>query len=76
MLVFRANYKPTPLKRPRLVRNTCIYDPSKKDKAAWLKCVRHHAPEKPFAYPLKVNVEFYFPRPKNHYRTGKYAELL
>ena len=39
LLQFRANYKPTALKRPRLVRNNLVYDPSKKDKKEWLKTV-------------------------------------
>ena len=29
-LSFRANCKPMALKRPRLVRNNLVYDPSKK----------------------------------------------
>jgi len=76
MLQFRADYKPTALKRHRVVGGNRMYDPSKKDKKDWLKCVIKYAPEKPFDYPLKVNVEFYFPRPKNHYRSGRYSEEL
>jgi len=76
MLIFKADFRPTPLKRPRLVRNSIIYDPSKKDKKNWLQCVICHAPIKPFPGPLKINLEFYFPRPKSHYRSGKFSELL
>ena len=75
-LSFRANCKPMALKRPRLVRNNLVYDPSKKDKKNWLKCIKHFAPSKPLEGPLRINVEFYFPRPKNHYRSGKYSEEL
>ena len=76
MLTFRANYKPTALKRPRLVRNSIVYDPSKKDKKDWLMCVKKYAPPQPYEFPLKINLEFYFPRPKCHYRSGKYSEEL
>ena len=73
---FRANFKPTALKRPRLVRNSIVYDPSKKDKKQWLKCVQQHIPKEPLSCPLRINLEFYFPRPKNHYRSGKYSNEL
>ena len=76
MLHFKVDFKPTPLKRPRLVRNNLVYDPSKKDKKEFLKCALKYKPESPLKGPLKMNVEFYFPRPKNHYRTGKYSREL
>lgn len=31
---------------------------------------------KPFAEPMKVQFTFYLPRPKAHYRTGKFAHML
>ena len=52
------------------------YDPSKKDKDAILTAVWDQRPAKPFAEPLRVDITWYFPRPKNHYRTGKYAAEL
>ena len=76
LLKFKANYKPTALKRPRLVSNRVVYDPSKKEKKEWLKTVLAYIPKKPFAGPLKINLEFFFPRPKNHFRTGKYKDLI
>ena len=76
LLQFRANYKPTALKRPRLVRNNLVYDPSKKDKKEWLKTVLHVIPKKAFSGPLKMNLQFFFPRPKNHFRTGRYKDQL
>lgn len=30
----------------------------------------------PLLDPVKVRADFYFPRPKHHYRTGRYAGLL
>lgn len=26
--------------------------------------------------PVRVEIDFFFPRPKGHYRTGKYSDLL
>jgi Holliday junction resolvase RusA-like endonuclease len=76
MLRFQVNYKPTPLKRPRLVKSNIVYDPSKKDKKDWLNLCRKYAPPVPLAGPLRMNIEFYFARPKCHYRTGKYSKEL
>ena len=79
MLKFKVDYKPTPLKRPRLTRiggKPVIYDASKKEKKDWLNLARIFSPEKPYDGPLRMHIEFYFPRPKNHYRSGKYSELL
>jgi Holliday junction resolvase RusA-like endonuclease len=79
MLKFKVDYKPTPLKRPRLTRiggKPVIYDASKKEKKDWLNLARIFSPEKPYDGPLRMHLEFYFPRPKNHYRSGKYSELL
>ena len=79
MLKFKVDYKPTPLKRPRLTRiggRPVIYDASKKEKKAWLALAAKFKPDKPFTGPLCMHVEFYFPRPKNHYRTGKYNGIL
>ena len=79
MLKFKVDYKPTPLKRPRLTKiggKPVIYDASKKEKKDWLNLARIFRPDKPFDGPLRINLEFYFPRPKNHYRTGKYSDQL
>ena len=76
MIQFRADYKPTALKRPRLVRNNLVYDPSKKDKKEWLMSIQKHIPKVAPNGPLKIQLEFYFARPKNHFRTGKYSGQL
>ena len=70
---------PTALKRHRTFRRgkfTGSYDPSRVGKADLLAVVRDNAPEKPFICPLRVDITFYFARPKSHYRTGKYAGEL
>ena len=76
LLEFTAFFKPTSLKRPRLVKSSIVYDPSKKDKKDWLQTVLQYVPEQPYSCPLHIELEFYFKRPKNHYRTGKYCDLL
>jgi len=55
------------------VRN---YDPSEGDKADFLSLAHKNAPEKPFNEALRVDVSFYFKRPKNHYRSGKNSHIL
>jgi len=78
-LKFRVDYKPTPLKRPRLTRiagRPVIYDASKKEKKDWLNLDMKYSPTTPFTGPLRIFLEFYFPRPKNHYRTGKYSNQM
>lgn len=70
---------PTALKRHRTFRRGNFignYDPSKVDKADLLAVVRDNAPEKPFSCPLRVNITFYFARPKSHFRTGSHAGEL
>lgn len=55
---------------------TRTYDPSSEDKMDFLHIVQSNAPDKPFNEPLKLTAEFYFSRPKSHYRTGKRANEL
>ncbi len=38
--------------------------------------VQQEAPEKLLDCALRVDFHFYFPRPKSHFRTGKYAGIL
>lgn len=52
------------------------YDPSAADKGDFLSIVQKNAPEKPYDCPLKVDVWFFFTRPKSHYKSGKNSHLL
>lgn len=52
------------------------YDPSAKDKKDFLLQARKYAPKSPIVGAIKLNVWFCMSRPKNHYRTGKYAGIL
>jgi Holliday junction resolvase RusA-like endonuclease len=52
------------------------YDPSAADKGDFLSIIQSNAPEKPYDSPLKVDILFYFARPKSHYGTGSKAEVI
>lgn len=70
---------PKALKRHRTFRRAQrmgSYDPSKNDKADFLALAMRGCPEKPFSGPLYLKVWCYFPRPKAHYRTGKFSDQL
>jgi Holliday junction resolvase RusA-like endonuclease len=53
-----------------------LYDPSKEDKHDFLSVAMNNKPSVPFDQPLEVTLDLFFPRPKSHYRTGKYAGML
>lgn len=71
--------EPTSQKRHRSVKMgnfTRQYDPSSADKADFLSLLREKAPETPFNTPLRLELAFYFSRPKSHYGTGKNLSFL
>lgn len=53
-----------------------MYDPSFKDKKAFLECALVHAPAIPLSTALAVRLRFLMPRPKAHFRTGKFAHVM
>lgn len=55
---------------------TGAYDPSADIKKDFLMTVQNNAPKKPITRPIMLTVEFYFGRPKNHYKTGKFSAML
>jgi Holliday junction resolvase RusA-like endonuclease len=73
------NGKPIPLKRHKhTTRNGRIfnYDPSKADKANFLKKVQNLAPEDPLYGAVSVSLEVYLVRPKSHFGTGRNSKIL
>lgn len=52
------------------------YDPSKEDKKDFLWVATKNKPDIPFDCPLEVTIDLFFPRPKTHYRNGKYSDQL
>ena len=76
MIKFTIIGKPIPLKRHRVARNGRMYDPSYKDKKnTWLQIAKYK-PKYPLAGDIMVKVIFTMPRPKHHYRTGKFKDIL
>jgi len=70
---------PTRQKRARSKNNQRPYDPQKKEKADFVRMVRGQISldEKiGKGKPVYMEFRFYFPRPKKHYRTGKFSHLL
>ena len=55
---------------------TRTYDPSAKDKTNFLLQAKQYAPKSPIVGVVKLRVWFCMPRPKSHYRTGKFAGIL
>jgi len=69
--------KPQSLARHRHTKRGFNYDPSKKDKHIFLeKAIKSSLPVTPFTGAITMVIKFYFDRPKNHYRTGKYKDII
>ena len=76
MIEFSFSGKPRALKRHRSTRTGRMYDPSAKDKKQiWLQIAKFK-PKRPLAGDIMIQVTFYMPRPKSHYRTGKFKHIL
>ena len=74
---FKVYFPPTSLKRHRHSKfGTHTYDPSSKEKKEFVSKIANLFPEKPIEYALKAKLFFYEKRPKSHYRTGKFSNLL
>ena len=78
LITFRVPGKPIALKRHRSSRNGHMYDPSANDKKVFLSKIQCHAPLRPISskYALIVRATFVMPRPKKHFRTGRFSEEL
>ena len=76
MIEFTIKGKPKALKRHRSTRTGHMYDPSSKDKKQiWLQIAKFK-PKRPFADAIMLKLIFTMPRPKSHYRTGKFKHIL
>ena len=76
MIEFTLKGKPKALKRHRSTRTGRMYDPSAKDKKKmWLQIAKYK-PKRPLAGDIMLKVIFFMPRPKSHYRTGKFKHIL
>ena len=76
MIKFTIHGKPIALKRHRPSARGGYYDPSSKDKKQiWLQIAKFK-PKRPLAGDIMIKLVFTMPRPKSHYRTGKFKHLL
>ena len=76
MIEFTIHSKPKPLKRHRSTRFGKMYDPSAKDKKKVELLIQKDRPERIFNTGVRVKYIFTFKRPKSHYRSGKYKDIL
>ena len=53
-----------------------VYDPSSKDKKIAIQQIKEQFTGKPYTDGLKIQFVFHIKRPKNHFRSGKYADEL
>ena len=67
---------PKALKRHRHTKYGKVYDPSYADKKKLSYLINEYVPGQPFEQAVRFIIVFYMPRPKSHYRTGKYSKLL
>jgi Holliday junction resolvase RusA-like endonuclease len=69
------NFEPVSLKRHRHRLHGGTYDPSKKEKDDFINSIQNFPTEK-MTKPIKCMLNFYCKRPKNHYKSGKNANIL
>ena len=70
---------PKPLKRHRHTKSGHTYDPSVQDKHVFLEAAQASVTPplgEPLQGPLAIHLQFLMPRPKSHYRTGKFSAEL
>ena len=68
--------EPQPLVRHRSTRFGHVYNPSGADQKLFLQKSLSFLPHQPLTDPLRLEVSFFFARPKAHYRSGKHAHIL
>ncbi len=71
--------KPTAKARPRFFRkgkHIGTYNPQTAEEKRFLHEVQQQYTGEPLSGPLWVDMEFVIPRPKKHFRTGKYAHYI
>ena len=76
MIKFLINTRPKPQQRHRSSGRNFHYDPSAKDKKEFILQAKQYAPKIPTLKNIEIEFIFCYKRPKNHYRTGKYADQI
>lgn len=68
--------EPVALARHRTTRFGSIYNPSSKAQQSFQQSSLPFLPPRPLEGPVEAEICFYFSRPKTHYRTGKFSNIL
>ena len=76
MIEIVINSKPIALKRHRVARFGRMYDPSAKDKKKTVQEIKKFKPDVKFKGPILIEYKFFYERPKSHFRTGKFSNIL
>ena len=77
--VLKVNMKPLAQQRHKARRagnRIIMYDPSSKDKDRFKKECVEFEPKQPLEGAISVSMVFSMPRPKSHYRGGRFSHLL
>ena len=76
-MLFETNipFEPVSLKRHRHRLHGGTYDPSKKEKEDFIKAIEG-LPTAKMTKPIKCILNFYCKRPKSHYKSGKFSNIL
>ena len=62
--------------RPRATKNGRMYDPNAQAKEASIQKAQITGNDRIFTGPMSVEFTFVFPRPRSHFRTGKFSNVL
>ena len=76
---FTVYGEPEALKRHQMFRHKgklISVNPSAKKEDDFLALAHQNRPEKPIDSAVSLTVDFFFPRPKSHYKTGKNSNVL
>ena len=76
MIEIVINSKPIALKRHRVARFGRMYDPSAKDKKKTVQEIKKFKPDVKLKGPILIEYKFFYERPKSHFRTGKFSNIL
>jgi Holliday junction resolvase RusA-like endonuclease len=81
VITFVAEGEPKGQPRPRAFSrggHARVYDPATAEgwKSQIALAARDHRPPKPLRGAIRLSIDFIFPRPRAHYRTGRFADQL
>ena len=76
MIKIVINSKPIALKRHRVGKFGRMYDPSSKDKKKTIQEIKKFKPDVKLKGSILIEYKFFYKRPKSHYRTGKFSNIL